>query len=378
MKELQDIVTAYRAIRHAGQAAALATLVKVDGSTYRRPGARMLITAAGQWVGALSGGCLEADISDRAQRVMFSGKPELVVYDTTSDDDLIWGLGLGCQGIAQVLIEPLDAAQLDHPITLIEACLQHQQAGGIATAYSTQGEVAEPLGALLLAFPDGRIVSRIQSPSLLQRIWQDLQTVLVNHRATHHTYASGAGQIEVALQGVQPPVPLVIFGAGYDALPVVQVAKQLGWHVTVVDCRALPATRERFSVADDVCLCPPTEVAEVVTLSDRTAAVIMTHNYFHDRQLLQTLLPQPLAYLGLLGPKSRAQRLRLDLEAQNARFCAEHMSPLHSPIGLDIGAETPEEIALSIIAEIQSVMTHRSGHSLKHRAIPIHATSQAT
>ena len=378
MKELQDIVAAYTSIQNSGQLAALATLVKVEGSTYRRPGARMLITAANnQWVGALSGGCLEADICDRAQHVMSSGQSELVVYDTTNEDDIIWGLGLGCQGIAHVLIEPLYAGQPDNPVALIAACLQARQSGGIASVYSVQGHASEHLGALLLAYPDGRVVSRIQSPQLQQRILQDLEAVLAGNRPTHHCYPSGEGQIEVALQGVCSPTPLLILGAGYDALPVVKLAKQLGWHVTVVDCRALPAAVERFRLADEVVLCSPAEVDARVQMSTCTAAVIMTHNYTHDLELLQTLLPKSLAYLGMLGPKSRAQRLWLDLEAQDAILCAERMQQLHSPIGLDIGSETPEEIALSIVAEIQSVMTQRQGSSLKNRKIPIHASSYA-
>lgn len=371
MRELRDIVDAYDSSENNGQLFALATLVQVAGSTYRQPGARMLLRADDSWVGALSGGCLEADISERAQSVIQTGQPRLAIYDTTSDDDIIWGLGLGCQGIAHVLIEPLSLLDPLNPVSMLRACLQHLKPGGVATLFRAS-HTTERLGTVLLNFPDGTSVNRIASVELRQAVYDDLLTAIEYNRSTIKEYTIAEEQFEIALQVVQPPVMLVIFGAGYDVVPVVQLAKQLGWHVTVVDCRARSSTLERFQIADSILLSTPERVWEKLQLCDRTAAVIMTHNYYYDLELLETLLPQHLSYLGLLGPKSRAQRLINALEAKAKSLVIEQKQLLNSPIGLDIGAENPDEIALSIVSEIQAVITQRQGGSLRHRETPIH------
>ena len=364
-KDLQDIVAAFDKIASLGKTAALATLVKVKGSTYRRPGARMLMTPDGWLLGSISGGCLEGDVFAHAQQVMDSGKPTLVKYDTTESEDIIWGLGLGCQGIVHVLIEWLtDESELS-PIAFLAECFHRRQTGVLVTVFGVDGRSEIKMGDRLMLHPDGTVNSNI-TDSVRSRIIDDAIVAAQSTQSSVKMYQLPAGSVEVFIEVIQPPVPLIIFGAGHDAMPVVRLAKELGWQVSVVDSRPAYATTARFPLADAVILAHPQAVHEHISIDNRTAAVIMTHNYLHDRELLQTLLPSPLSYLGVLGPKRRTEQLLQELGR------AEQLNHLYSPVGLDIGADTPEAIALAILAEIQTVLANRSGGSLKNRIGPIH------
>jgi xanthine/CO dehydrogenase XdhC/CoxF family maturation factor len=381
MKELQDIVAAFEKVKSSSTTAALATLVKASGSTYRRPGARMLMTSQGQMVGSLSGGCLEGDVFEQAQAVMTSGKPIVVQYDTMSDEDIIWGLGLGCNGIVQILIERLEQESPFNPVTFLSECLHHRQVGVLATVFHVEGEVKAQVGTRLMVYPDRplggargdrTLKSNIEDADLVDQIHDDAWKALDNTRSTVKAYPLLAGKAEVFIEVIQPPVPLMIFGAGHDAVPLLRLAQELGWYVTVVDNRQADDTQQRFPSADKVILCRPEGISEAVVLDNRTMAVVMTHNYLHDLELLKTLLPSPVRYLGILGPKSRTEKLFQDLQEQGITPTETQLQRLYSPVGLDIGADTPEEIALSIVAEIQAVLANHSGGSLRNKLGPIH------
>ena len=353
MTERQLIVNAFRSLK-AGERAALATIVSVEGSSYRRPGARMLITENGKSTGVLSAGCFERDVCERAQKVMSTGAPALVRYDTTTDEDIVWGLGLGCNGVVHVLIEPVNE-RVAGLMQLLAECAESESPGAIATVFQAQGDVS--IGTTALLFPDGTIDGEFIAPS----IFDDLVEVVISNSSTTKQY----GGVEVFLEVVQPRPRLVIFGAGFDVLPVVSLAKNLGWHTSVVDTRARVSSIEQFQDADAVWLCRPEDVSTQIMISERTAVVVMTHNYLHDQELLRQLLPLPLRYLGCLGPKRRTERLMEELGTRPV----DH---LHAPIGLDIGAETPEEIALSIVSEIKAVLAQRPGAQLREREGSIH------
>ena len=374
MKELQNILKTFEQTKNSDQSIALATLVKASGSTYRRPGARMLMTSGGQMVGSLSGGCLEGDVFEQAQGVMTSGKPIVVEYDTMSDEDIIWGLGLGCNGIVQILIERIKPENSFNPLTFLSDCIRHRRVGFLATVFQVEGEIKTKIGTRLILYPDGRVESNIPDTDLVTQIRDDAQNALKNSRSLINTYPLLIGKAEVFIEFIQPPIPLIIFGAGHDVLPLVRLAQELGWYVTVVDNRQAEVTGERFQCADHVILSSPEKVCDRVHLNHRTIAVVMTHNYLHDLELLKTLLPSPVQYLGILGPKSRTETLLQDLP-EEITPTEQQRQRLYSPIGLDIGGDTPEEIALSIVAEIQAVIRNRTGESLRNRLRPIHDRS---
>ncbi len=375
MKELQDILKTFEQSKNSGQCAAIATLVKAQGSTYRRPGARMLMTSEGEMIGSLSGGCLEGDVFEQAQEVLTSGKPIVVQYDTMSDEDIIWGLGLGCNGIVQILIERLEAENPFNHLAFLTDCLHHRQVGVLATVFHIEGQVKAQVGTRLMVYPDSTVKSNIEDADLVAQIREDAWKALDDSRSKVKAYPLLTGKAEVFIEVIQPPVPLMIFGAGHDAVPLVRLAQELGWYVTVVDSRQADGTRERFLNADEVVLSRPEGISDRIHLYNRTMAVIMTHNYLHDLELLKILLPSAVRYLGILGPKSRTGKLLQDLQEQGITPTEQQLQHLYSPVGLNIGADTPAEIALSIVAEIQAVLGDRSGGSLRNYQGPIHDRS---
>ena len=368
MKELRDIIAAWKQLKNR-QTAALATLVKVEGSAYRRPGARMLITSDGQ-VGTISGGCLESDVVERSHEVFKTGIPTLVKYDTTSEEDLVWGLGLGCQGVAYILIELLNIEK-PNALSVIEQCLSARQAGAVATVFEVKGTDSVKKGDRLLLYPDVSIVSGIGNLELKDAVVQNLQSALRQRKSALQAYKLTEGCAEVFLEVITPPTSLVIFGAGFDALPVVDLAKALGWYVTIIDPQARSQTIERFNQCDRVILKTADKATSQMEFDEQTVAVAMSHNYLYDLEFLQTLSTNTLKYLGILGPKKRTERLLQALKAEGYVFQTE----LYSPVGLDIGANNPAEIALSIIAEIQAVIQNRSSGFLKDRNAPIHSNT---
>lgn len=330
MKELQAIVAALLA--DDARPAVLATLVSVEGSSYRRPGARLLVTADGARIGSISGGCLEEDVLARAARVSATGEPDAVVYDTTSENDLVWGVGLGCHGIVRVLLEKL-APRPDWAKTLASNFAHHR-------------------------------------PTTL---------AVCHDRATSATWgtrlASSSDREDpngLFLDRVAPPPALAIFGAGDDARPLTRLAKELGWHVTVADPRAAFATPERFPCADELVVSPAEQLVGEVAPPPDALAVVMTHHYVHDVPLLRDLLARPLAYLGLLGPRKRAEKILADLTAAGSTITDKQRAELHAPVGLDLGGDGPEQVALSIVAEIQAALTQHNARPLRERTRPIH------
>lgn len=315
--------------------AALATLVGVEGSSYRRPGARLALLPDGARAGSVSGGCLETDLIERGAQVLATGRPEAIVYDTTEENDLVWGTGTGCGGRVRVLLEPVPVPRPTW-IAAMEADRAALRPTQLAVVHD--GAPGTRLGTRLAAdLPPGT----------------DPQTVFHDQ--------------------VPAPTRLVVLGAGDDAQPVVALAVQLGWHVTVADSRSAFATVARFPAARAIIVAPAAETAMRVPLGPATHAVIMTHRYREDAALLRALLPLPLAYLGLLGPRHRTERLLEEINRTGFPVRPEWRHRLHAPVGLDLGGTTPETVALSIIAEIQARLAGRNGGLLRDRPGPIHA-----
>ena len=376
MKELEAIVTEAERARASGKPAALATVVSIEGSAYRLPGARMLIVD-GRWVaGSISGGCLEDDVVLRAGEAIARGEALLTTYDTTSDDDIVFGVGLGCKGVITILIEPLRTA--GHPADFLDfarSCLRNRTAGISATVVRTQGEVGAKTGSRLLS-REGSVASGIEDAELGERIVAEAQ-LMSDSSPRMATIALRSGSADVFLERIEPPTPLLVFGAVHDSMPVVRLAKELGWHVTVIDHRPAYGNAARFPAADRVVVCSPTEVTSRVEITADTLALVMTHNYLRDLGLLEILLPSPVRYLGLLGPRRRTDQILADLGDKGTAPTAEQLARLYAPVGLDIGSEQPSEVALSILSEMLAVMTHHRGGHLRERKRPIHQSENA-
>jgi xanthine dehydrogenase accessory factor len=350
----------------------LATVVQTKGSTYRKAGARMLIADRGEIVGMVSGGCLEQDILCHVQQQTPPYQPFVITYDITTDEDILWGFGLGCDGVVRVLVESIGSTHRHNPLTFIAACFDRQQPGILATVFQIEGCVSVPIGARLMLPLDGRTTHNIEDVELAQAIAADAQTALNQQKTLHRQYCLSLGSFEVLIELIQPPPHLVIFGAGRDALPLAQFAKALGWQLTIVDCRSLATTGDRFPMADQITLSRRDIISQQVPIVANTIAVVMTHNYLDDFAILQWLCASPAQYIGILGSRQRTERLLQELQPKVDINANAQCHRLHAPVGLDIGAETPEEIAIAIIAEIQAVITDRPAGFLKHRQVAIH------
>lgn len=375
MNELQTILKAFEESQLNAELVYLATVVNVRGSTYRQPGARMLMTEAGRMVGTISGGCLEKDVFEHTRISMPNGQPIVVTYDTTADEDIVWGFGLGCNGMVQVLIERLDNNPIN-PVAFIKQCFSNQQPGIIATIFGVEGKVNIKAGARLMLNSDENITTDIEESSLLALLIKDAEIALQTQHSSVNKYQLLSGSVDVFIEVIQPPTHLIIFGAGHDAVPTAQFAKAMGWHVTIIDCRASEATKERFSMADEVILTCREIFHKQITVDARTIAVVMTHNYLDDLEIMKMLMPSPARYLGFLGPKHRTERLLQDLNAEGINYTTEQLQRLHGPVGIDIGGDTPEAISLSMIAEIQAVLSNRCGGFLRERSLPIHQRNE--
>jgi xanthine/CO dehydrogenase XdhC/CoxF family maturation factor len=373
VKELKEIVIASDAALRNGQRVALASVVHLDGSSYRRPGARMLVTDEGEMTGAISGGCLEGDALRKAMHAISQGSNRLVTYDTTDEDDMSIGIQLGCAGVIQVLFEPVDVNQPDNPIELIRKANAVRQASVLVTLFDLSSRHAEQPGTCLLMESDGRLTGDIPVAYLRDEIIGEMTVVMQQKRSLFKEYRSSAGAITAFIEYLRPPVSLVVVGAGNDAIPMMQFAENLGWDVRIVDGRNTHARPERFVAACQVLVSKPEAVLDQIPIDERTVFVMMTHNYNYDMSMLKALMQTEVPYIGMLGPKKKLLRMLDDLKQDGFIPNDAMMSRVFGPSGLEIDAETPEEIALSIIAEIQAVLGKKSGGMLREKTDVIHS-----
>ena len=371
-KEHTEIFALYESLHATGGTGVLATVVRTTGSTYRGPGARMLVTNDGRSAGLISGGCLENDLRERSADVLASGKPLLVTYDSTSPDDVLWGLGLGCTGIAHVVLERVSGSGECRVLEFIEECRRLRSAGAIASPYVLTGIPGDMVGSRVFVREGKTLKGGGTDDALTGALGQACAGALSTGQSSQLTLTLPGGRAESFIEYISPPLSLFVFGAGPDAAPLVRLAKELGWHVTVVDGRPAYLTQESFPSADELVLAHPGEPRDAFVIPRGSVAVIMTHNFNNDVALARSLIGSAASYVGLLGPRAKADLLLGRLAEEGIMPTEDALARFHSPVGLDIGAETPEEIALAIVAEIQATLHDRPGTPLRHREGPIH------
>jgi len=372
-KEISDILNAFKVAQREGRQTALATVVLVEGSSYRRPGARMLVEDNGKMTGAISGGCLEGDALRKALLVMTEKKSRLVTYDTMDDDDAKLGVGLGCNGIIQVLIEPIDVTNPNNPIQYLKAINEKRQNSVLVTLFSLQDKKDPQYGTCLLLKEDKTI---IDTTAVLKDILiADATEALINQTSSFKNYISENHNLTAFIEMIKPPVSVIIIGAGNDVIPLVEMADILGWQTTVVDGRANYAKQERFVSACQVLVSKPENVLDQITIDEQTVFVLMTHNYNYDMAMFRQLLKRNVVYAGMLGPKKKLERMLDELKEEGIILTEQQLSIIYSPVGVDIGAETAEEIALSILTEIKAMFAGRQVQSLRSNKEVIHPRS---
>jgi xanthine dehydrogenase accessory factor len=377
MSEIHAIAGAVRRLRAEQMPYLVATVVEVTGSSYRRPGARMIIGEDGSIAGSISAGCLESALVRTAWWRTRSEGAVLVRYDSTSDDDeLGWGSGFGCNGVVEVLLEraqPVRDAALDFLFTTTES----ERRGALITVFrSSVGTV--PVGSRACMTADG--ATAFLGNAAWGRLWGEEEQLLAAHvlhggRPQTLVLMSDEGSLNVLMESVVPPPRLFICGEGPDAVPLARFACELGWSVVIWASEPRWLSRERFHGLGELSTGTARQLRAAVDASVRAAVVVLSHRFERDRDLVEGLLGSKASYVGVLGPRARTARLLAEINVQAAALDA--LGSIRAPIGLDIGAETPSEIALSVLAEIQAALSGASAEPLSRRRGRIHAPSRA-
>ncbi|OXA99210.1 XdhC family protein [Flavobacterium pectinovorum] len=370
MKEISEILKAYSEAKATGKKTALATVVKVEGSSYRQPGARMLVTEDGLLTGAISGGCLEGDALRKALLSIHQQQNKLITYNTTNDEDAEVGLQLGCNGIVHILFEYIDETLENNPIRLLQQLQAERKPAIISTLFSLQKQARQDGTILFYRENSDPLCSNNIAFELLpdaKKVLEDKLTMLKKLNENNNT--------EALIEYITPPVSLIIVGAGNDVQPLVKMVEIAGWEITIAEGRATHATKKRFPEAKQILVGKPEQVFENINIDHQTYFVLITHNYKYDLAMLKLLLQTDCRYIGILGPKTKLNRMLDDLLSEGIKVTEEQLNRIYGPIGLDIGAETSEEIALSIVAEIKAMMSGKTGTSLKYKTGKIHNTA---
>ncbi len=367
MREIREIIAAVRAASEE-EPFALATVVDVKGSSYRMPGAKMLVRADGSFVGTVSGGCVEADVLERASRVLESGQPEVFHYDTTADDASVFSLNMGCKGIVRVLLERALAGS-DY-LGFFENVLDSGKPGYAATLVG-KGSSDFPVCERAFFNAEGDLTGGSAPTEVAARVAALANAAGGKRRPAEIFELEGFGA-EYFIELAEPPRHLLICGAGADAMPLADIAERIGWRVTVADHRASYATGERFPSAERIVVCRPEDISVHVVADAGTAIVIMSHNFGHDREYLKQALGSRAGYVGALGPRVRTDELLEELGKEGVSFSEDRLERLFAPVGLDTGGDDPETIALAIAAEINAVFSGREGGHLRGRGGPIY------
>lgn len=404
MANFETILAAYQAAKAEHTKMALCTVVHVTGSAYRQAGARMLTFANGRSIGSISGGCLEKDVIIHAQSSIETTLPQLLQYSTGSDDEIIFGIGAGCNGSVEILVEPLGVPGGIDILQFLSDCHRNRTPAVLGILVNSNDTPASRCGTIVAACGDAELRAGHISESLIDQALAKARLVLNSGRSSLITinycascgcgsgFASPSGsttgahsssnfaccsstdyrQATLFFDYFQPPIQLLIFGAGSDVAPVAAIAQQLGWSQQLLDPK-------RFATPDNASI--PTEEIVIetalsgdkhLTIDQRTAILIMSHNYWHDLQGLKRFLPSNAGYIGLLGPKHRTSRLLQEVRTEGLTLKAAQDQRVYAPVGLEIGAETEEEIALSVVAEIQAVMCSRPAGFLRDKKGSIH------
>ncbi len=341
MKEIRSIISKYEQFKKTGTKMALATVVNVEYSSYRRSGARMLITEDGNWVGGISGGCLEGDTLKKAMYAIHKNEAVKVTYDTRDDDPNQIGIGLGCNGLIDVLIVPISNEE-NNPIEILKQIVDRRKPS-----------------ILITSLKNGDTEDFTHKKSNNPQLNEEINKVETNAQSRKIEIDNG-----YFVEYLPPEITLFVFGKNYDVIPLAQIASDIGWKIKVI-ANPLKVTKQIFDLADEII--HPSK--NTMAVDDYSVALLMSHDYKTDKENLTKLQTYNLKYIGLLGPKSRKEKMLNEL--QNESITIRHDN-IYGPMGIDTGATTPEEIAISIVAEIRACFSNRDGGRLRDREKSIH------
>jgi xanthine/CO dehydrogenase XdhC/CoxF family maturation factor len=368
MKEIKAIIRAYNAIE-PGTHAALATVVRVEGSSYRRTGARMLVLDNGSWTGGISGGCLEGDALKRARLAINNSRATLITYDTTEDDPHQIGVGLGCNGVIDVLFTPLDLHSKNNPVEILKSCVKASRDTHILlTITHLMGDWNNVQAGGVIKYAGPESLAILHSPALEKQISDKVALQISESKSSPAQFSTADKLIEIFIEILPPEINVILMGHQYDVYPMSRLLKELDWRVSICG-DVLKINPQIRSYTDEIVA--SSEFAKL-TIDEHTAVILMAHDYKTDKNNLTRALATPASFIGMLGPKVRSEKIWKELAEEGNEIMKPDMDRIYAPVGLDIGAVTPEEIALSLAAGIKTAFSKRNGSFLKFRDSPIH------
>jgi xanthine dehydrogenase accessory factor len=371
MKEIKAIIDTYDAIDKEKIKAALATVVRVEGSSYRRTGARMLVMDDGVWVGGISGGCLEGDALKRARFAISRSESTLITYDTTEDDEHQIGVGLGCNGIIDVLFTPIDYNSEKNPVEILKSCMQSRRKTHILITITGLKNInlAHLKAGVVIEYLDLESLSHIQEKEIIKKIYEAVENqILIGKSAPIKIDLEQGGKLAFFIELLPPEIHLVLMGNQYDVYPLTRLSKEMGWKVTIV-ANPLKVNNKISKMADEIVL--PENFMDIL-FDNHTAVILMSHDYKTDKNNLPKAITTDASFIGMLGPRVRSEKIFKELSEEGISISETDFQRIHAPVGLDIGAVSPEEIALSLLSEIRASLSNRDGHFLRLRQSTIH------
>lgn len=372
-----DVLASARSLRESGRAGVLVTVARVEGSAYRRPGAKMLVSADGDDVGGVTAGCLDGAVRRLADAALADGRPRTETFDLTGDgDDDVWGLGLGCNGVIDLLVEPVAV----RPRGAFDAYEAGECAATLTVTRSTAPDVERWTRALYR--PASGFASVPGAPALPERLAAELSapTEALAARGESDTLRldDPSGEVDVFVDGLAPPPTCVVLGTGPDVRPLVELASRNGFRVTVVGFRGGVDLESRFPDADARVSTSPADVADRLAPNADTYAVVATHNFVDDRIAVGELVRTPVEYVGVMGPRKRFDAMLVAFEDEGRPLSEAERDKVYAPVGLDLGGETPAQIATSVVSEVLAVANDRSPGHLSGRSEPIHERTESS
>lgn len=361
MNELRNTILQYEKLKEAQTPSVLATVVHVEGSAYRRAGARMIVDETGNMYGAISGGCLEGDALKKALYALYKNQKKVIEYDTSDESDAVLGAQLGCNGLIKVIFEPIDFEDPKNPMEILKWAEKQSIPTNVLIHYSENEKVIGTFWAGNSdAYFENQQISEVIGAEIKSATGKGINYFTLNNEAYF-------------INKLKPPFHLLIIGAGNDAVVLSQMAALLGWEISILDGRHTHATDQRFAENCQVYLGDALEVLKCIKNPENTALVLISHNFQYDLKVLKQIHPlKNLPYVGILGPKKKFNKLLDTLKEAGIVLENDALNGLYSPMGFDIGAETPAEIALATLAEIQAVINQKNGGSLREKPGRIH------
>ena len=366
MKDLRDILTHAQQLNRKKSSYAIATVVGTYGSSYRGLGARMLIEKEDS-TGTITGGCLEEDFHRFAEKAIEIGKPQLIEYDYTDDNDYLFGTGMGCSGKLQVVITPMPSKNGQQFIKTLENVIEKRKQTVLITIINQDKHLDFSFGDTL----DFSSNNTNNFPKQIESLINDfLQKKYIKNNTSTSCFRKKFCGLDILVEIFYPPLTLTIFGAGDDSKPLISSGIELGWEIQLVDHRPALANNSRFPSITNIHYATTGNWPQKLKLPPNSATVVMSHNYLQDQVILEKLLTLRLAYIGIIGSHLRNKKLLKDLEKKG--IIPSNLENIYSPAGLDLGGDSPNTIALSICAEIHKVIYKATGESLSLNQGPIH------